>query len=102
MNDPRDPGLHARCHRIRSCPAQPTTPEPHSAPGTAIWPPVAVPGQPGHHTPQAAPAAGDRATDLVPADQPAEEAVADRTSIWSRWRSCWLLPKDSALAYTQR
>ncbi|MFC3573803.1 DUF3631 domain-containing protein [Streptomyces yaanensis] len=56
---------------------QPTTPEPHSAAGKAVWPTVAVPGKPGHHAPEAAPVADDRAPDPIPADQPAEEAVPD-------------------------
>ena len=51
---------------------QPTTPEPHSAPGNAVWPTVAVPGRPGP-VPEAAPAADGRVPDTVPADQPAEE-----------------------------
>jgi hypothetical protein len=55
---------------------QPTTPEPHSAPGTAAWPTVAVPGQPGH-APEAAPEADDRALETAPADQPAKEAVLE-------------------------
>jgi uncharacterized protein DUF3631 len=56
---------------------QPTTPEPYSAPGKAVWPTAAVPGQYGHHVPEATPEADDRAPDPAPADQPAEEAVVD-------------------------
>ncbi|MFF7095262.1 DUF3631 domain-containing protein [Streptomyces rubradiris] len=53
---------------------QPTTPEPYSAPGKAVWPTPAVPGQP-RHRPEAIEPADDRA--LTPADQPAEEVVPD-------------------------
>ncbi|MEU9365343.1 DUF3631 domain-containing protein [Streptomyces avermitilis] len=55
---------------------QPTTPEPYSAPGKAVWPTVAVHGRAGH-APETAPAADERAPDTVPVDQPAEEAVPD-------------------------
>ncbi|MER6307904.1 DUF3631 domain-containing protein [Streptomyces sp. NPDC001657] len=56
---------------------QPTAPEPHSAAGKAVWPPVAVPGRPDHSTPEAAPAAEDAASGPVQAVGPAEEAVPD-------------------------
>ncbi|TLQ44543.1 DUF3631 domain-containing protein [Streptomyces marianii] len=55
---------------------QPTTPEPYSAPGKAVWPTVAVPGRPGP-APGAAPAADGRAPDTVPVYQPAGEMVPD-------------------------
>ncbi|MFJ9868427.1 DUF3631 domain-containing protein [Streptomyces sp. NPDC101165] len=55
---------------------QPTTPEPHSAPAEAVWPTVAVPGRPGHETPEAASAADDRAPDPIPT-VPSEAAVPD-------------------------
>jgi hypothetical protein len=50
---------------------QPTTPEPYSAPGKAVWPTAVVPGQ----APEATPEADDRAPEAAPADQPAEEAA---------------------------
>ncbi len=53
---------------------QPTTPEPYSAPGKAVWPTAAVPGQP-RHLPEAAPAADGRA--LALADQSSEQVVPD-------------------------
>ncbi|MGV9424436.1 DUF3631 domain-containing protein [Streptomyces sp. NPDC003656] len=56
---------------------QPTTPEPHSAPAEVVWPTAAVPGRPDRHTPEVAPATGDRAPDPIPADESAEEAVPD-------------------------
>lgn len=56
---------------------QPTTPEPYSAPGKAVWPTAVVPGRPGRHAPEAAPAADNAASNPAPADQPAEEAVPD-------------------------
>ncbi|MFJ9680991.1 DUF3631 domain-containing protein [Streptomyces sp. NPDC101194] len=55
---------------------QPTTPEPYSAPAEAVWPTVAVPGRPGHETPEAAPAADGKAPDPIPAI-PSEAAVPD-------------------------
>ncbi|MCM8555485.1 DUF3631 domain-containing protein [Streptomyces sp. STCH 565 A] len=56
---------------------QPTTPEPSSAPAEAVWPTVAVPGRPGHATPEATSVADDRAPDPIPAVDPSEEAVPD-------------------------
>ncbi|ORT54724.1 DUF3631 domain-containing protein [Streptomyces sp. CB03238] len=53
---------------------QPTTPEPYSAPGKAVWPTPAVPGQP-RRLPEATEPADDKA--LAPADQPAEEVLPD-------------------------
>ncbi|WP_327225168.1 DUF3631 domain-containing protein [Streptomyces platensis] len=54
---------------------QPTAPEPYSAVGKAVWPPVAVPGRPDHSTPEVAPATEDAASARAQAVDPAEEEV---------------------------
>ncbi|MEU6057047.1 DUF3631 domain-containing protein [Streptomyces sp. NPDC047097] len=57
---------------------QPTTPEPYSAPGkAAVWPPVAVPGQPGRDTGESDPAAEETATGVALTGQPAEDVAPD-------------------------
>lgn len=57
---------------------QPTAPEPYSAAGKALWPPVAVPGRPDHSTPEVAPATEDAASARAQAVDPTEEeAVPD-------------------------
>nr|WP_030816074.1 DUF3631 domain-containing protein [Streptomyces sp. NRRL S-337] len=56
---------------------QPTAPEPYSAAGKAVWPPVAVPGRRDHSTPEAAPATEDAALGSAQAVDPAEEVAPD-------------------------
>ncbi|MFD4878335.1 DUF3631 domain-containing protein [Streptomyces sp. NPDC058420] len=51
--------------------------EPYSDSDKPSWPPVTVPGQLGHHTGEAPPAANDGASDATSADQSAEEVVPD-------------------------
>ncbi len=51
--------------------------EPCSDPSQPAWPPVALPGRPGHHTGQASTSADDGAPDAATAGRPAEEVVPD-------------------------
>ncbi|WP_101258379.1 DUF3631 domain-containing protein [Streptomyces barkulensis] len=51
--------------------------EPYSSPCQPSWPPVALPGRPGHHTGQASTSADDGAPDTATAGQPAEEVVPE-------------------------
>ncbi|KNB50237.1 DUF3631 domain-containing protein [Streptomyces caatingaensis] len=51
--------------------------EPYSAHDKPSWPPVAIPGRPGHHTGEAPASANSGAPAAVSADQPAETAAPD-------------------------
>ncbi|MFH0243081.1 DUF3631 domain-containing protein [Streptomyces sp. HK10] len=51
--------------------------EPCSDPSQPSWPPVALPGRPGHHTGQVSTSADDGAPDAATAGRPAEEVVPD-------------------------